>query len=77
MSILVALLAYDTLSTIPDEVELVWRHKFSVVSAIFIMSRIAALLFILNVLLFAVDSVRHLARMANCYLTILLGVSLL
>ena len=74
-SVLVALLAYDTLLTILDEVKLIWRHRFSIVSAIFIINRIAALLSILDVLLFDVDSVRHLARMANCYLTILPGVS--
>ena len=76
-SILVALLAYDTLLTTPDEVKLVWRHKFSIVSAIFIINRIAALLYILNVMLGDVNNVRHLGHMASCHLTILLGVSLL
>ena len=76
-SVLVALLAYDTLLTILDEVKLIWRHRFSIVSAIFIINRIAALLYILDVMLGDVNNVRHLGHMANCHLTILLDVSLL
>ena len=76
-SVLVALLAYDALLTIIDEVKCIWRRRFSIVSAIFIINRISALLSILDVMLGDVSNVRHLGHIANCHLTILLGVSLL
>ena len=44
MLILVALLAYDSILMIDDEVELIWRRKLSTASVIFIINRIAVIL---------------------------------
>ena len=70
--IFLALLACDTLLTIPDEIQFIWRHNFNIVSAIFIMNRVAASILILDIMLVEVDNVRHLApRVVKGHLTTL------
>ena len=43
-ALLLALLGYDFVLTLSDEVELIWRRKFSVASVIFVLNRATALL---------------------------------
>ena len=62
MLILVALLAYDSILTFEDEVELIWRRKLSIASAVFITNRIAASLHLVYSVLVDVDNVRRAFR---------------
>ena len=57
MLILVALLAYDSILTFEDEVELIWRRKLSIASAVFITNRIAASLSVVYTIFVDVDDV--------------------
>ena len=75
MLILVALLAYDSILTFEDEVELIWRRKLSIASAVFITNRIAALLFVVYNILIDVDNVRRAFRANHHYLIAFSGVS--
>ena len=75
MLILVALLPYDFILTIEDEVELIWRRKLSIASAVFITNRIAALLFVVQHILIDVNNVRRAFRGDHHRLTALVGVS--
>ena len=59
MLILVALLAYDSILTFEDEVELIWRRKLSIASAVFITNRIAASLFVVYDIFNSLDNVRR------------------
>ena len=59
MLILVALLAYDFILTFEDEVELIWRRKLSIASAVFITNRIAASLFVVYDIFNSLDNVRR------------------
>ena len=74
MLILVALLAYDSILTIEDEVELIWRRNLSIASALFITNRVAASLVVVYNILNDVDNVRTF-RTDHHHLTALLGVS--
>ena len=75
MLILVALLAYDSILTFEDEVELIWRRKLSIASAVFITNRIAASLIVMDSILIDVNDVRRAFREDHHHLTALLGVS--
>lgn len=75
MFILVALLTYDSLLTVEDEVELIWRRKLSIASTVFIINRIAASLFVVCSILSDVDNVRRAFRIDHYHLTARLGVS--
>ena len=57
-SILVPLI-YDSILTIQDEVDLIWRGKPSVASVIFVLNRMAILAIILFSVLEDVDNVCH------------------
>ena len=57
-SILVPLI-YDSILTIQDEVDLIWRRKPSVASVIFVLNRMAILAIILFSVLEDVDNVCH------------------
>ena len=57
MLILVALVVYDSILTIEDEVELIWRRKLSIASAVFITNRIGASLFVVNYIFINLDNV--------------------
>ena len=50
-------LVYDSILTIPDEVDLIWRRKPSVASVIFVLNRMAILAIILFSVLEDVDNV--------------------
>ena len=71
MLILVALLAYDSILTFEDEVELIWRRKLSIASAVFIANRIAASSIVMYSLLIHVDNVRSVSRIDCHHLTAL------
>ena len=73
---LAALLAYDSILTLPDEVDFIWLHKLSISSAVFITNRIAALLTVLYLILLDVGNVRRAFGGVHHFLTALLGVSL-
>ena len=73
--ILVALLAYDFILPIDDEVKLIWRRKLSIASALFITNRIAASLLVMYGNLIDVDNVRRALRIDHHQLTALLAVS--
>ena len=75
MLILVALVAYDSILTFEDEVELIWRRKLSIASAVFITNRVAVALFVTYSILIDVNNVRHALREDHHQLTTLLGVS--
>ena len=51
-----------------DEVDLIWRHKPSVSSALFIANRIGAWLIVVFLALNDVDNVRHTLRVDHCHL---------
>ena len=68
MLILAALLAYESILTIEDEVNLIWRRKLSIASALFIMNRIAASLIVVSIILFDVDNVRRAFRVDHYHL---------
>ena len=55
-------LIYDSVLTIQDEVDLIWRRRPNVASMIFIMNRIAAITIVLYDVLEDVDNVRRLGR---------------
>ena len=75
MLILVALLAYDSILTFEDEVELIWRRKLSIASAVFITNRIAASLLVMHNIFIDVDNVRRAFREDHHHLTAVPGVS--
>ena len=75
MLIPVALLAYESILTIEDEVELIWRRKLSIASVVFITNRIAASLYVVYGVLVDIDDVRRAFRIDHHHLIALLGVS--
>ena len=75
MHFVLALFIYDFILTIEDEVELIWRRKLSIASAVFITNRIAASLIVAYSILIDVNDVRRAFREDHHHLTALLGVS--
>ena len=69
------MLVYDFILTFADEINLIWRHKPTLVSAMFVMNRVAVSLFVVNVVLNDFDNVRHTGRVYHHHLTTSLGVS--
>ena len=52
------LLVYDSMLTLTDEVNLIWRRKLSAASAIFLMSRLSTVLIVIFMILQVDDGVR-------------------
>ena len=52
-----ALLIYDSLLTIADEVELIWRRKLTAASALFILNRFTLLSYVAWAVVAHIDSV--------------------
>ena len=63
-------LVYDHLLTFADEVELIWRQRPTVASAVFITNRMAALLIVVYSMLIDIGNVRHTSRIDYHNLTI-------
>ena len=68
MMVIAALLVYDFVLTIVDEVDFIWRQKLSVASAIFITNRVAVLLVVIFLILGEMNNVRHTVHINNCRL---------
>lgn len=52
-------LVYDTLLTMSDEVDLIWRRKWSAASVIFIMNRVALVFTAIAAILSSINTVRR------------------
>ena len=59
MLVLAALLVYDIVLAIPDEVDLIWRRELGVSSAIFVLNRISVGMTVAFYILIDVNKVRH------------------
>ena len=55
--ILLVLLLYDIVLTLPDEVDLVWRRRVSAATAVLILNRAGAVLACVNLALGWINSV--------------------
>lgn len=52
-------LIYDSMLTMQDEVELIWRRKLSAASVIFVMNRVGLVFSVILVILETIDTVRQ------------------
>ena len=55
-------LIYDSMLTMPDEVDLVWRHKWSAASVIFIVNRVGLAVSVILEILGMVNTVCQLSN---------------
>ena len=55
-------LLYDSILTMPDEVDLIWRRKLSAASIIFIVNRVALVVSVILAILGTINTVRQVSN---------------
>ena len=60
-------LLYDSILTIPDEVDLIWRRRLSAASVIFILNRVGLALSVVSAIMGMINTVRQHSMTSDHY----------